>query len=135
MWSFFASILLLVAGLVWSAIGIFGGRLFFPPPPGRQEFYVLRNILVFIVPGIVVAGIGTSFVERQNLTMRMSMRRFTRLTNAFSKKLDNHKAAVALSFVWYNYARIHQTLRVTPMMEAGISGHVWSAGEIVRLAE
>ena len=79
--------------------------------------------------------ISTSFVERQNLTMRMSMRRFTRLTNAFSKKLDNHKAAVALYFMWYNFARIHQTLRVTPAMEAGISDHVWSAEEVARLAE
>ena len=79
--------------------------------------------------------ISTSFVERQNLTMRMSMRRFTRLTNAFSKKLDNHKAAVALYFMWYNFARIHQTLRVTPAMEAGISDHVWSAEEIARLVE
>jgi IS1 family transposase len=82
-----------------------------------------------------VRHISTSFVERQNLTMRMSMRRFTRLTNAFSKKLDNHKAAVALYFMWYNFARIHQTLRVTPAMEAGVSDHVWSAEEIARLAE
>ena len=79
--------------------------------------------------------ISTSFVERQNLTMRMSMRRFTRLTNAFSKKLDNHKTAVAMYFMWYNFARIHQTLRVTPAMEAGISDHVWSAEEIAGLAE
>jgi hypothetical protein len=70
-------------------------------------------------------------LERANLTMRrMSMRRFTRLTNAFSKKLDNHKAAVAFYFMWYNFARIHQTLRVTPAMEAGVSDHVWSAEEI-----
>ena len=79
--------------------------------------------------------ISTAFVERQNLTMRMSMRRFTRLTNAFSKKLANHKAAVALDFMWYNFARIHQMLRVTPAMEAGISDHVWSAEEIARLTE
>src|SRR2546425_721556 len=78
--------------------------------------------------------ISTSFVERQNLTMRMSMRRFTRLTNAFSKKLDNHKAAVAFYFMWYNFARIHQTLRVTPAMEAGVSDHVWSAREIAELS-
>jgi IS1 family transposase len=78
--------------------------------------------------------ISTSFVERQNLTMRMSMRRYTRLTNAFSKKLDNHKAAVALHFMWYNFGRIHKTLRVTPAMEAGVSDHVWSLAEIAALS-
>ncbi len=79
--------------------------------------------------------ISTSFEERQNLTMRMSMRRFTRLTNGFSRKVDNLKAAVALHFMHYNFARIHQTLRVTPAMEAGVSDHVWSIEEIVRLLE
>src|SRR3989475_12745104 len=78
--------------------------------------------------------ISTSYVERQNLTMRMSMRRFTRLTNAFSKKVDNHKAAIALHFMHYNFARLHKTLRVTPAMEAGISDHVWGLDEIARLA-
>jgi IS1 family transposase len=77
--------------------------------------------------------ISTSHTERQNLTMRMSMRRFTRLTNAFSKKLENHEAAVALHFMYYNFARIHQTLRVTPAMQAGLSDHVWSLEEIVNL--
>lgn len=67
--------------------------------------------------------------------MRMQMRRFTRLTNAFSKKVDNLKAAVALHFMHYNFARIHQTLRVTPAMEAGVSDHVWSIEEIVGLLE
>lgn len=81
------------------------------------------------------AYISTSHVERQNLTMRMHMRRFTRLTNAFSKKVDNHKAAIALHFMHYNFARIHQTLRVTPAMEAGISDHVWEIEEIVGLLE
>src|SRR5258706_5465231 len=80
------------------------------------------------------ANISTSFVERQNLTMRMSMRRFTRLTNAFSKKVDNHKAAVALHFMHYNFARIHKTLRVTPAMEAGVADHVWSLSEIAALS-
>ncbi len=79
--------------------------------------------------------ISTSYVERQNLTMRMGMRRFTRLTNAFSKKIENHEAAVALHFMHYNFARIHQTLRVTPAMEAGIANHVWSFEEIVALAD
>jgi IS1 family transposase len=78
--------------------------------------------------------ISTSYVERQNLTMRMSMRRFTRLTNAFSKKVENHKAMIALHYMHYNFARIHKTLRVTPAMEAGVSDHVWSAEEIARLA-
>jgi IS1 family transposase len=77
--------------------------------------------------------ISTSYVERQNLTMRMSMRRFTRLTNAFSKKLENHAAMVALYFMYYNFGRVHQTLRVTPAMQAGLSDHVWSIEEIVDL--
>ena len=77
--------------------------------------------------------ISTSYVERQNLTMRMSMRRFTRLTNAFSKKVENHCAAVALYFVYYNFCRVHQTLRVTPAMEAGVANHIWSIEEIVAL--
>ena len=79
--------------------------------------------------------ISTSYVERQNLSMRMGMRRFTRLTNGFSKKLENHVAANALYFLHYNFARIHQTLRVTPAMAAGISDHVWSIEEIVDLLE
>ena len=79
--------------------------------------------------------IATSFVERQNLTMRMSMRRFTRLTNAFSKKIENHAAAVALHFIHYNFARIHKTLRITPAMAAGLSDHVWSYEELARLAD
>jgi IS1 family transposase len=77
--------------------------------------------------------ISTSFVERQNLSMRMSMRRFTRLTNGFSKKLENHGHAVALNFMHYNYVRIHQTLRVTPAMEAGLTDHVWSLEELLEL--
>jgi IS1 family transposase len=77
--------------------------------------------------------VSTSHTERQNLMMRMSMRRFTRLTNAFSKKLENHEAAIALHFMHYNFARIHQTLRITPAMAAGVSDHVWSLEEIVGL--
>ena len=79
--------------------------------------------------------ISTSHTERQNLTMRMSMRRFTRLKNGFSKMLENHEHALALYFMYYNFARVHQTLRVTPAMEAGISEHVWSLGEIVSLLD
>ena len=77
--------------------------------------------------------VSTSYAERQNLTMRMSMRRFTRLTNGFSKKSENHEHALALSFMYYNFCRIHQTLRVTPAMEAGVADHVWSIEEILAL--
>ena len=77
--------------------------------------------------------VSTSFVERQNLTMRMSMRRFTRLTNGFSKKIDNMKHSVALNFMYYNYCRIHKTIRVTPAMEAGLADHVWVLEELVAL--
>lgn len=79
--------------------------------------------------------VSTSYVERQNLTMRMSMRRFTRLTNGFSKKLENHEHMLAIYFLYYNFCRVHQTIRVTPAMEAGISHHAWSIQEIVELLE
>jgi IS1 family transposase len=79
--------------------------------------------------------ISTSFVERQNLSMRMGMRRFTRLTNAFSKKLENHGHMAALYFMHYNFCRVHKTLRVTPAMEAGITDHVWSCEELIALLD
>jgi IS1 family transposase len=77
--------------------------------------------------------VSTSYVERQNLTMRMGMRRFTRLTNGFSKKIENHAHAVALHFMYMNYVRIHQTLRVTPAMEAGLSHSPWTLENLVGL--
>lgn len=77
--------------------------------------------------------VSTSFVERQNLRMRMSMRRFTRLTNAFSKKVENHMQSVALHFMYHNFVRIHQTLRVTPAMAAGITNKVWDVEDMVAL--
>jgi IS1 family transposase len=79
--------------------------------------------------------VSTSFVERQNLTMRMGMRRFTRLTNGFSKKAENHAAMVAIHFQYYNFGRIHKTLRITPAMAAGLTDHVWSLEEIVTMAD
>ena len=79
--------------------------------------------------------VSTSYVERANLSMRMSMRRFTRLTNGFSKKLKNHAAMVALYFMYYNFGRIHQTLRVTPAMEVGVADHVWNIEEIIELLD
>ena len=85
----------------------------------------------------VIAGspdeqhISTTHVERQNLTMRMSMRRFTRLTNGFSKKVENHRAAVGLHFAYYNFVRLHRTLRMTPAMAADVSSRLWSVEELV----
>jgi IS1 family transposase len=79
--------------------------------------------------------VSTSYVERQNLTMRMHMRRFTRLTNAFSKKVENHAHAVALHMMYYNFVRIHKTLRVTPAMAAGVTDKLWEIGDIAKLVE
>lgn len=81
------------------------------------------------------AHVSTSFVERANLTMRMGMRRFTRLTNGFSKKVENHEHAVALHFMHYNFCRIHQSLRCTPAMAAGVAKHVWSLAELIALLD
>jgi len=77
--------------------------------------------------------VSTSYVERQNLTMRMSMRRFTRLTNGFSKKVENHAHAISLHYMYYNFCRIHQTLRVTPAMEAGVTDRLWEIEDIISL--
>jgi IS1 family transposase len=90
---------------------------------------------------VVVSGrpdpkhISTSYVERQNLTMRMHMRRFTRLTNAHSKKIENHIASIAIHYMHYNFCRLHETLRVTPAMEAGIADRVWSIEEMIALLD
>jgi hypothetical protein len=77
--------------------------------------------------------ISTSYIERQNLTMRMSMRRFTRLTNAFSKKLENLEHFVNLHYMYYNFSRVHQTLRATPAMEAAVSDHAWTIEELLAI--
>ena len=82
-----------------------------------------------------IAHVSTSYVERQNLTMRMHMRRFTRLTNAFSKKVENHAHAVALHMMYYNFVRIHKTLRVTPAMAAGVTDRLWEIADIAKLVE
>jgi len=81
------------------------------------------------------ADISTSYVERQNLSMRMGMRRFTRLTNAFSKKLENHVHAISLYFLHYNFVRVHQTLRCTPAMAAGVVDTLWSMTDLVALVD
>lgn len=103
-----------------------------PIGPGRYAPpRVVRQEKVVVAGSPDQAHISTSLVERQNLTMRMSMRRFTRLTNAFSKKLENLQAAVALHFAHYNMVRVHKTLRVSPAMAAGMSDHLWSLEELV----
>jgi len=79
--------------------------------------------------------ISTSHIERQNLTIRMQLRTFTRLTNAFSKKLGNLKAAIAIHFCWYNFCRVHQTLRVTPAIQTGLSDHVWTIAEVMGILD
>ncbi len=79
-------------------------------------------------------NISTSYVERQNLTMRMGMKRFARLTNAFSKKIEKHAFHLALHYMYYNFCRVHKMLRVTPAMEAGVADHAWSLEELVGLA-
>lgn len=87
------------------------------------------------IVGNPVKDISTSYVERANLTMRMSMRHFTRLTNAFSRKLENHMHAISLHFMHYNFCRIHKSLRVTPAMEVGVTDHVWGLEEVLHMSE
>jgi hypothetical protein len=98
------------------------------PPPCEGDALPLSQ-----APDVRNPDLTRTVVERQSTRVRMSMRRFTRLTNAFSKKVENHAAAIALYFMYYNLGRIHQTLRVTPAMEAGVANHVWSVEEIVTL--
>ncbi|MBZ5591338.1 MAG: DDE-type integrase/transposase/recombinase [Acidobacteriia bacterium] len=113
-------------------------KMFNADAPGESRYSPAHFVATEKVPLLGDPNrkyISTSYAERQNLTMRMSMRRFTRLTNGFSKKIENHEAAVALHYMHYNFARVHQTLRVTPAMQAGVSDHVWSFEEIVALAD
>jgi IS1 family transposase len=117
-------------------------KLYGPEPEGGRRYSPAKCLSAtkHIVQGKPdYEAISTSYVERQNLTMRMSMRRFTRLTNAFSKKLENHEYALALYFMYHNFARPHKTLanpcHRTPAMAAGITNHVWTVEEIVKLAK
>jgi len=103
-------------------------------PEGERKYSPAEVASVEVVP---VCGnpdperICTSIVERSNLSVRMGCRRFTRLTNAFSKKWENHWAAVSLWYTYYNFCRVHKSLRVTPAMEAGITDHIWELGELL----
>lgn len=127
--------------------GAFGGeidygmlkKIYGNPGGGKDERRYSSGECCGAIKGAVCGDpdfdhISTSFVERQNLTMRMSMRRFTRLTNGFSKKIENHDYAIAIHYMHYNFGRVHKSLRVTPAMESGISDHIWSLEEIVALA-
>lgn len=103
-------------------------------PEGERRYSPAEVVSTEVVPVIGQPDpkkICTSHIERQNLTMRMSIRRFTRLTNGFSKKFENHWAALALYFAFYNFCRIHSSIRVTPAMEAGITDHVWELAELL----
>jgi hypothetical protein len=104
-------------------------------PIQAQKRYIIGTVTHSCTGQPDSKHISTSYAERQNLTMRMHMRRFTRLTNAFSKRIENHAHAVALFTTYYNFARIHKTLRVTPAMAAGVSDRLWEIGDIVALLE
>ncbi len=118
-------------------------KMYGPDPTEDQRRYspaVCTSVERYAVMGSPdPAHVSTSYVERQNLTMRMNLRRFTRLTNAFSKKIENHAAAIALHFMFYNFARPHKSLRNpyprTPAMAAGVADHVWTHTEIARLLD
>jgi transposase-like protein/IS1 family transposase len=104
----------------------------FDSPEGRYSPSPIAEVISKVRSGDPdPEHISTSFVERQNLTLRMACRRFTRLSNAFSKKRENLKAAVALHFAYYNFCRVHASLRVTPAMEAGLTDHVWKIAELL----
>jgi IS1 family transposase len=106
-----------------------------PHPAGRYSPAAIQGTKTYCCTGNPDPNhISTSYVERQNLTMRMSMRRFTRLTNAFSKKIENHIHAVSLHYMHYNFARIHKSLRITPAMAAGVTSKLWSIEDIANLA-
>lgn len=131
---FYRSIQSVFAGRVDFAqlVKLFGDYGQHDSPDARYSPSGLSEVISKVVDGRPDPDhISTSFVERQNLTMRMAIRRFTRLTNAFSKKLANLKAAVALHFAYYNFCRVHKTLRVTPAMEAGLTDHVWTLAELL----
>jgi transposase-like protein/IS1 family transposase len=116
-------------------VKLFGDFGQFDTPEGRYSPPRIAEVISKVRTGDPdPEHISTSMVERNNLTMRMAMRRFTRLTNAFSKKLSHLKAAVALHFAYYNFCRVHSTLRVTPAMEAGLTDRIWSIGELLVMA-
>jgi IS1 family transposase len=119
------------SGVPYATLGKLYGEV--PAGAGRYSPPCIGANLTAIIGSPEMEHVSTSHVERQNLTMRMSMRRFTCLTNSFSKKMENLGHAVALHFMRYNFCRVHQTLRVTPAMAAGIADHVWEIDELIAL--
>lgn len=113
-------------------------KIYGPAPEGQRRYSPPECIganRIVVTGEPEQAHVSTSYVERQNLTMRMKMRRFTRLTNAFSKKVENLEHAVALHYMHYNFCRVHQSLRVTPAMAAGVTDHVWELEEVIELLD
>jgi IS1 transposase len=113
-------------------------KLYGPEPGGEKRYSPPQCIgarKTRIMGNPDHSKISTSYAERHNLTMRMHMRRFTRLTNAFSKKVENHACAVALHAMYYNFVRVHQTLRVSPAMAAGVTKKLWDMSDIVTILE
>lgn len=113
-------------------------KVYGPAPEGQRRYSPPECIganRIVVTGDPDQAHVSTSYVERQNLTMRMKMRRFTRLTNAFSKKVENLEHAVALHYMHYNFCRVHQSLRITPAMAAGVTDHVWELEEVIALLD
>lgn len=114
-------------------------KIYGAPDPGSETRYSPSKIIgcdtLRIFGDPIIGGASTSFVERSNLSMRMGIRRFTRLTNGFSKKVANHVAAVSVYFLHYNFVRIHQTLKVTPAMAAGVTNHLWEIEDVIALLD
>ncbi len=107
------------------------GEARYSPAGGSVNGSCRDNNVGNLTPG---AFVNITIVERSNLSLRMGLRRFTRLTNAFSKRFENHRAAVILWYTWYNFGRVHKSLRMTPAMAAGVSDHVWSVRELLEAA-
>jgi hypothetical protein len=133
-WSIGAYLEAVEAGVDYAQLVKLYGEV--PHPAGRYSPAQIQGTKTFCCTGDPdPKHISTSYVERQNLTMRMSMRRFTRLSNGFSKKAENHAHSVAIHFMHYNFVRIHQSLRITPAMAAGVTSKLWSLTDMVRVIE
>ena len=122
------------AGIDFAQLVKFYAKMQTNGPEWYAPTVVIDAVPVYVSGNPKASKVSTSHIERMNLSVRMHLRRFTRLTNAFSKSLDHLKAAVSLLMCWYNFCRVHQTLRVTPGMESGLTDHVWSVTELLEAA-